>query len=324
MSLDRPTIACAPRLAELLVAALLVAACSSPAEQLKADSGTLLDDASGRLRIAAGNQTIEALTRGAFAEADGDFEEARKLYSLAMQRDPADERTLVAFARTYIAQGRAREAAELLQRQLQGRPNSAVVQRAAGEAMLAAGEPLLALPALRRAWDLAPDDRATLAPLAQTLLLTGQHADLLALLGAAGVDELPEPLLESVARLALAAEQPQLAVSLLLRHLALHSQDAEAWVDLARCQFQLDQIDLAGQALVQALTLEPYHGQAMLLLGHVRFLDGDLVRARRCYETALSNGAEPTQVHALLDRLRALVLAGEPLQPLAGAGGAGP
>ena len=302
-------------LAALLV--LLLGACAGPAEQLAAESGTLLDDARGRLRIAAGNQTIEALTRGAFAEADGDWTEARKLYSLAMQRDPSDDRTLVAFARTYVAEGRAREAAELLQRQAQGKPHSALVQRAAGEAMLAAGEPVLALASLRRARELDEGDPATVGPLSQALLLAGDDAGLVALLEQAGVDQVPAPLLESVADVALTAERPQLALAALLRHLGGHPQDAEAWVDLARCQLLLEHLDLAGQALVQALTLEPYHGQAMLLLGHVRFLEGDLVRARRCYETALVNGADPDMVGALLDRLRALVLAGEALQPVA-------
>ena len=299
---------------------LLCSACAATTEAPKASGSPLLGDTAGRLRLASGNQTIEALTEGAFAETQGDWVRARKVYSRAMQREPGDERSLLAFARTYVAEGRPREAVELLLRQAQGHPDSVAVQRAVGEAMLAAGEPTQALPSLRRALGLSANDGATVSALCEDLLLSGGDSELIELLNSAGVADIPPQLLLPAAEVAMLGGAVELSVKALLRHLSFGTNDVVAWVDLGRCQLLLGHTDLAGQALVSALGMDPRHGQGLLLLGHVRFLEGDFLRARRCYETALINGADVDEVQALLARLQELV--GTVMLPVLGEGDA--
>lgn len=294
---------------------ILCSACAATPEAPKASGSPLLGDTAGRLRVASGNQTIEALTEGAFAETNGDWVRARKVYSRAMQREPGDERSLLAFARTYVAEGRPREAVELLQRQAQGHPDSVAVQRAVGEAMLAAGEPTQALPSLRRALGLSANDGATVSALSEALLLSGGDRELIDLLNSAGVEDLPQPLLLPAAEVAMLGGAADLSVKALLRHLSFGTNDVVAWVDLGRCQLLLGHTDLAGQALISALGMDPRHSPGLLLLGHVRFLEGDLIRARRCYETALVNGADFDEVQALLARLQQLVGTATPPVP---------
>ncbi|MFT7461863.1 MAG: tetratricopeptide (TPR) repeat protein [Pseudohongiellaceae bacterium] len=294
---------------------LATVACSSPGEKPKASSSPLLSETASRLRLASGNKTIEALTEGAFAESTGDWDKARIIYSRAMQREPSDARSLLAFARTYVAEGRPREAVELLQRQAQGRPDSVAVQRALGEAMLAAGEPLQALSSLRRARALSMTDGATIAALAEALLLTRGNKELVVMLEESGVGDVPEQLLLPAAEVALLEEASDVSVKALLRHLAMEPGDVLAWVDLARCQFLLGQPDLAGQALISALGIDSRHATSLLLLGHVRFMDGDYLRARRCYETARVNGADKADVDALLGRLQQAVSLQEATDP---------
>lgn len=289
----------------LAALALLGAACTGTPE-VQGSQGALVDRASG-LRLAEGSGTISALTRGAHAELAGEWERARLEYSRAIQRDPGDERAVVAFARTFVAEGRAREAAEYLQRQASSRPKSVALQRAAGEAMLAAGQPALGLPPLRRAHELAPDDPAVVSSLITALLLVQDHPGVAALLRQGAVGLVPDHLIEPTARAALAADEPRHAISLLLRALAARPAATDLWVDLGRAQLVLEEWDRAAQALLEALELDPAHGRALLLLGHVRLEHDDLVRARRCFESALANGIPSEEVAPLLVELDAAV-----------------
>lgn len=63
--------------------------------------------------------------------------------------------------------------------------------------------------------------------------------------------------------------------------------DSKAWYAVGYALEDAGLIEAAEACLTQALVIEPSHIDAAMLLGNLSRGDGDLARARRCYEAAL-------------------------------------
>jgi tetratricopeptide (TPR) repeat protein len=243
------------------------------------------------------------LQRGRVDELAGKWEQALEAYASARRKDPSQHAAAIASARALHALGRHAEAAELLAHAADAATNAADLDRAAGEAWLAAGDPAKALVFLRRARAFDPSDRTTLEFLAVALYQLGQHAEVVTLLQKQTPDVLSDHVCLIAGRSALLTVHAEIAAVLLDRSSHVFTQDPDVWLDLARANVLANHLSEARAACETALGMVPRSPQALLLLGHVHKLAGRAREAGMCYAQALREGADPVLVAPLIEAL---------------------
>src|SRR5262249_24388650 len=140
-------------------------------------------------------------------------------------RNPSDEAAVPAESRALCAQGRAAEAAPLLDEAVKNSRRSARLLRAAGETALALGRLPSAAESLRRALELRPDDLSLRSTYAWSLHLQGRHDAVLEVLGAVPEASLPDHARLALGRSALMHFDPDLAARNLQAWLAAVPDD---------------------------------------------------------------------------------------------------
>lgn len=83
----------------------------------------------------------------------------------------------------------------------------------------------------------------------------------------------------------------QKACDHLERYLIAHDDDAGAWVMMSRLHVDEKNLGAAMSACERALQLDSTHAKALLQLGHLHLLRGNVPAARRSFRSALSAGA---------------------------------
>jgi Flp pilus assembly protein TadD len=253
--------------------------------------------------IASPDQAAVDLLRGRMQEMRGHWSEARDAYHIAGRKDPDSMTAVVQEARVLVILGQPTEAAVALKRAVESMPTSAELQRAAGEAWLAAQDPRQAVPYLRRAHALDATDRAAFEALALALFRLGRHAEVVKLLDGQKSDEMPDHIRLVFGRSALLAGQPDLAARMLEPCTAAFDEDVEVWLDLARAHALAGRTTEAAAAAERASALEPQSPRTLLLMGHIHKLAGRSREASTCYAQALRNGADPVLVAPLVEAL---------------------
>jgi tetratricopeptide (TPR) repeat protein len=243
------------------------------------------------------------LARGRTDELAGRWEQALEAYASARRKDPAQHAPAISAARALHALGRHAEAAELLASAASAAPNAADLERAAGEAYLAAGDASKALAFLRQARAFDPSDRTTLEFLAVALFQLQKFAEVVTLLEKQSPETLSDHVCLIAGRSALLTVHAETASALLERSAHVFSQDPDVWLDLARARVLANRLSEARAACETALAMVPRSPQALLLLGHVHKLAGRAREAGACYAQALREGADPVLLAPLIEAL---------------------
>ncbi len=243
------------------------------------------------------------LVRGTMEEARGRWLSARLAYAQAAEKNPGAIRPVLMQARTYHASGDPAGAAALLEREIAVRPAAIELRLALGDAYLANGEAMLAVAHYREALQQDPENQAVLRKTVLALSLSGQH--LAALDAATDLSEtgMQAHLRLALARSALATGEAARARYWLQMYLDSYGGESAAWVDLARAHLLMDDFAESLEALRMALTLDPGHVEAMILMGHLRASLGQEALAKEAYLEAVRLGADAEPIAPLIHAL---------------------
>ncbi|KAI0237880.1 Cilia- and flagella-associated protein 70 [Lamellibrachia satsuma] len=83
---------------------------------------------------------------------------------------------------------------------------------------------------------------------------------------------------------------------------------AEYHIALARLKLQKRQLQEAAESLQEALQFDHQSADAWAILGHVKYLMGDMDMAKNCYERTLAFVSDPSEVHSIYLRLASIYL----------------
>lgn len=285
-----------------LLSACVVSDVEEVPDELFVKGGSMMDGASPIGRYDASNSALGAGTR---AEMDGKWEAARLAYHAVASHDPSNLRAVMARTRALVAAGRAGQAADLLTNTGAMGPEDPQLMAATGSVLLAAGSPVRALEHLEKARELQPHSQGTHHQLVAALILSGRHEAAVEELAGTDPADLPDHLLLPVGRSAMVADRIEAAVATFQEAARRTPASPEPWVELGRALLLDRKLTDARDALLTALALSPSQSDAFVLLGHVRWLMGDPVRAGRCWQTALLNGADPASVGPLVELVQA-------------------
>lgn len=250
-------------------------------------------------------QASLALSAGTRAELVGRFDDARQAYYAVATHDPSNLRAVLAHSRALVAAGRGDQAADLLLSAQAGAAEQPQLLAATGAVLLASGGEERAVEHLARAHALQPLSLNTRDQLVAALLLSGRHEAAIEALAGAHPADLPDHLVLPVGRAALVADRAEAAAACFAEAARRWAGERAGWIGLGRAELLQRRLPEARDALLTALAIQPDDAEALTLLGHVRWLSGDALRAGRCWDTALANGADP----ALIEPLRAMAAA---------------
>lgn len=296
--MTRPALRAALLLCALLANnACLTTEVNSPQDEVFVKGGRSLD---GLPPMRGYDAAASALGAGARAEQDGRWEAARLAYNAVASHDPGNLRAVMARTRALLAEGKSRQAADLLMAADRSGPQDPQMLAATGSVLLAAGSAERAVEHLRTARQLQPHSQNTRHQLVAALLLAGHHEAVVEELAGTDPRDLPDHLLLPVGRSALLADRLVAAAACFEEAARREPASPVPWLELGRTHLLRQDLPGARDALLTALGLDPTSDQGFLLLGHVRWLAGDAVRAQRCWQTALLNGADPESLAPLL------------------------
>ncbi len=249
------------------------------------------------------------------AEVDGRWNDALRLYVAATAISPDDISVALGLARVHTAQGRAWEAATLLEHATVAHPDSVRLLRATGDAILAAGSTTMALEAYDRALAVAPDDVGVRCAAAWAAIAGRRSDRLLELLAPVPLASLTPSLQRALGRAALLGNKPELAAAALEAFLlgeaghppATAADDVQVLVDVlldtARARVLLSQDTAALETLRLVLAQQPDCAAAYVLLGHLRLRGSQRELALASYEEAIRRGADAGPLAPLMTRL---------------------
>ncbi|KAK2186875.1 hypothetical protein NP493_185g01050 [Ridgeia piscesae] len=83
---------------------------------------------------------------------------------------------------------------------------------------------------------------------------------------------------------------------------------AEYHIALARLKLQKRQLEEAAESLQEALQFDHQSADAWAIMGHVKYLSGDMEMAKDCYERTLAFVSDPSEVHSIYLRLASIYL----------------
>ncbi len=234
--------------------------------------------------------------RATFREVYGQWPAARDAWSQAAAKMPDDTAPIVAQARVLLAMGRPEEAVDLLEAEMDSRPLSGELLRAAGYVKLSADRWDDAARDFRDAQDLLPPEDRDPETLYLALARAGRYDDLVTLVRDVDVESLSPLAQYVVGHAAMLADQPGLAVDALQQWITHDRSNPDAWLDLARAHFLDEQYDAAFEAVTKVLRVRPDHVDSLVLLGHIRNRVGQYAEAMATYRHAARLGADGVQL----------------------------
>jgi len=249
------------------------------------------------------------LTRGLILEIRGAWGAAASTYAQAATRFPDNEGLRIAQLRALQATGEDRATEAVLLERGGAEAQSPDMLVVLGQRALTDGRPLAARTYFERALRSDSEAPAAWQGRVKALYALGEHdAVVSALRGrVAEADDGPMRLL--LARSALVTGSFDVAVRMLQGHVQQHGDDADAWLDLARAYFLLDRPREVGEALSEALRLQPTMGPALVLRGHLAYREGRWHDALLHYERAVAAAGpvDRLQVERLIAQVRTRV-----------------
>jgi tetratricopeptide (TPR) repeat protein len=239
----------------------------------------VLDDSRGDLSARVGALLVD----------DGDYREAVPALEKGRTYAPGSASLAVYLAKAYIGSGQPSRAVELLTR-FAGGSVSWEVHDLLGVAYQAAGQPLPASEALRRAILLKPDSARAHFDLG-TLLLdrpgkASQQTGVQELQKAIHLDPRQPTYYETLGQWLLEKHKLAAASQLLQRGIMNAPPTAELYLMLAVAKIQLQGSPAARLLIARALALSPQDGPALHLLGKCYYLTGNYRHAARYFSLA--------------------------------------
>jgi tetratricopeptide (TPR) repeat protein len=246
----------------------------------------------------------EEVAKGLVYEGQRQWSAARQQYSDAAARQPGSLAAVIAQARTYHAERRPWDAANLLESSARDGGSSPELLNAAGDAILASGSAAMAAPYYHQALAARPQDLGLAIDFAVAAFLQQRYAEVVGALGNVPPEQLPPPVALMLGRAALLTNQGTLAVTTLYVYLRTAPQDLAAWCDLARGMLLSGRDQEARKVLEEVLRVDARTLDALVLLGHVHSRAGLAEAALMAYDEALRLGANPVVLQPVIDRLR--------------------
>ncbi len=256
-----------PQLALLLVCALLGGACASTLSAATSAGRLLLSNAlmnQGQDDIEPVPRIKERLAAAERAASEGDFDRAESLLQPLHSLAPNAERVLLLSARIALARTEPASALLPLQALQRMHPSVAEYSYLLGVARLALSDLQNAEVALRRAIELAPKNHLAWAGLGLSLNGLDRHQEARAVLGEA---------------------------------LRLRPESIEARAAMSESLEGSGELDAAEQEATAALTGNPEHAKALLVLGMVRMKQGLFAEAKDFLLRSLESSDTPGKAH---------------------------
>jgi len=235
--------------AALLAACLLAAGCAQLMGRKPVAHDTLASAVPASLPPEGCSPCPPEVRQGLAQEAAGAWAEALLSYAKAARVDGLCPHGPLGEARVLLASGHPAEAVQVLEAASRSRPG-ALLLRALGDALVAAGDPNGAHAAYADALRLQPEDQDLREDSLLALYAAGRHEELAVALADEAPKSLPLELRRAFGRACLLTNRGQLAVDALSACVEEDAADGLAWLDLARALY-LAGADLSARFALQ-------------------------------------------------------------------------
>lgn len=216
-------------------------------------------------------------------------EAALKYYVSACEKSPAELAYLLARAEMLVTMDRRTEALEILKDRMTYFESSPAIRDAVGQLLVQDKKYAQAVPILRQANILAPDEAAIREHLALAMFYNKQYRDAALILDKIIKDERFSnrvDLLTALGECDLQTARPSEARESFETAAQLQPGSVTVWINLGKAALQLDDLRRAEISLKKAISLDPQGSEASLMLGYLRLKQDKLDEALQAFRKA--------------------------------------
>lgn len=243
---------------------------------------------------------------GVALEKQSELGEALKSYQVARGLDQTNNAYVMASAEVMVAMGNVTEALTVLAGRLAKSEGDAGMLALAGDVALLADEPAKAVDFYQRCQDMQPDSPTAREGLAKARFFSGQYKTALEDLSRLAAVEPYKDKCSWVyimmgdchSRLGQSAQ----AKSAYETASTLEPGEVQVWLELARSALAVKDSARAILSARRALTIEPDHAEASLMLGYAQFRQGQIPAAQATLETAVAQHPDDPMLRCALGR----------------------
>jgi len=243
-----------------------------------------------------GDHSGIAATQGLVAERRGNYAAALEHYRRARKLDDTRVDYAISEAECLVAMSQTREARALITTLLPDYDNDPSLLALLGEIALRDGDKAAALQAFRNVLAAGRYDPVIAEEFALLAVRAGQYHDALAVLEPLMAKQAPGDLPASVLRAAsecmLALHRPEPAKKWLRLAVERNSEDAQAWLLLARAGIATGDAHTTRRAADQLQRLAPQDPQSLLIESYACVQEGHLAKAQATLRSALQRNSQ--------------------------------